>query len=278
MEKKPFKKKPAGRPRPVAGKAPFKPQTRAERPPVEKEAVEGMRLNKYVAHCGICSRRQAADYVKDGFVEVNGEVVREPFYQVKESDKVAFKGKPIQPEEKKVYILMNKPRGVITTVRDERERKTVLDLVKPKVKERIYPVGRLDRDTTGLLLLTNDGELAKKLAHPSHKIQKFYHVVLDRPLSLKDLEKIREGLVLEDGPAEIDGIDYLRDTSKNEVGIEIHIGKNRIVRRVFEHLGYTVEKLDRTYYAGLTKKDLPRGHFRQLSQREIIMLKHFTGK
>lgn len=254
-------------------KPPVKPKRDAPKP----ESVEGMRLNKYVAHCGICSRRQAADLVKQGQVAVNGQVVIEPFYQVKKGDQITYKGDLIQPEERQVYILMNKPKGLITTVKDERDRKTVLDLIKPKVQERIYPVGRLDRDTTGLLLLTNDGELAKKLSHPSHKVQKFYHVVLDRPLTLKDLEKIREGLNLEDGLAKIDGIDYIREKGKDEVGVEIHIGKNRIVRRIFEHLGYTVEKLDRTYYAGLTKKDLPRGQFRFLTQREVIMLKHFIS-
>jgi len=241
----------------------------------QPEPVEGMRLNKYVAHCGVCSRRQAGDYVKEGLVTVNGKVVLQPFYQVKKGDKIAFKGKPIQPEERKVYILMNKPKGYITTVKDERDRQTVLDLVKPQVKERIYPVGRLDRDTTGLLLLTNDGELAKKLAHPSHKVQKVYQVVLDRPLSPKDMETMREGLKLEDGIARVDAIGFVSGGGKNEVAVEIHIGKNRIVRRIFEHLGYRVEKLDRTYYAGLTKKDLPRGQFRFLTQREIIMLKHF---
>ena len=277
MKKEPPKRQPSKfsdrKPKP-----PVKPRSDAfkSKPEAQKiEPVEGMRLNKYVAHCGVCSRRQAADFIKLGQVTVNGQTVLEPFYQVKKGDKISYNGKPIQPEERMVYILMNKPKGLITTVKDERERQTVLDLVKPKVKERIYPVGRLDRDTTGLLLLTNDGELAKKLAHPSHRVQKFYHVVLNRPLTLKDLEKIREGLELEDGPAKIDGIDYIQDKGKDEVGVEIHIGKNRIVRRIFEHLGYTVMKLDRTYYAGLTKKDLPRGQFRFLTQREIIMLKHF---
>ena len=279
MKKEPPKRQPSKfsdrKPKP-----PVKPRSDAfkSKPEAQKiEPVEGMRLNKYVAHCGVCSRRQAADFIKLGQVTVNGQTVLEPFYQVKKGDKISYNGKPIQPEERMVYILMNKPKGLITTVKDERDRKTVLDLVKPKVKERIYPVGRLDRDTTGLLLLTNDGELAKKLAHPSHKVQKFYHVVLNRQLSLKDLEKIREGLTLEDGVAQIDGIDYIRDAGKDEVGVEIHIGKNRIVRRIFEHLGYTVEKLDRTFYAGLTKKDLPRGHFRFLTQREVIMLKHFIA-
>ncbi|MFZ2898917.1 MAG: pseudouridine synthase [Saprospiraceae bacterium] len=285
-KKQPSKRKPASgfSPRkakpPVKAKPGFKDKPEAKpKPEVFKpEEVEGMRLNKYVAHCGVCSRRQAADLVKAGKVTVNGAVVLEPFYQIKKGDKVAYDGKAIQPEERKVYILMNKPKGVITTVKDEKDRKTVLDLLKPKVKERIYPVGRLDRDTTGLLLLTNDGDLAKKLAHPSHKVQKIYHVTLERPLHLRDLEKIREGITLDDGFVQVDGIDYVQGSGKTEVGIEIHIGKNRIVRRIFESLGYTIEKLDRTYYAGLTKKDLPRGHFRFLTQREVIMLKHFALK
>ena len=282
MDKKRPSRKPGetNKPKPASGFSNRKPKEPAKAKPAvfKPEEVEGMRLNKYVAHCGVCSRRQAADFIKEGKVTVNGEVVLEPFYQVKMKDQIAFEGKPIQPEVRKVYILMNKPKGVITTVSDEKGRKTVLDILNNKVKERIYPVGRLDRDTTGLLLLTNDGDLAKKLAHPSHKVQKFYHVTLDRPLHLNDLEKIRAGLELEDGKAFVDGIDYVQGGGKAEVGVEIHIGKNRIVRRIFESLGYTVEKLDRTYYAGLTKKDLPRGHFRFLSQREIIMLQHFALK
>lgn len=285
-KKQPSKRKPASgfstrKPKPpVKAKSGFKtkPDTKPRPAAIKPEEVEGMRLNKYVAHCGVCSRRQAADLVKSGKISVNGEVVLEPFYQIKQGDQVAYEGKEIQPEERRVYILMNKPKGVITTVKDEKDRKTVIDLLKPRVKERIYPVGRLDRDTTGLLLFTNDGDLAKKLAHPSHKVQKFYQVSLDRPLHLKDLEKIREGLTLEDGFVKVDGIDYVQGLGKTEVGVEIHIGKNRIVRRIFESLGYTVEKLDRTYYAGLTKKDLPRGHFRFLTQREVIMLKHFALK
>lgn len=233
-----------------------------------------MRLNKFIAHCGICARRQAAEYVKQGFVTVNGEVEPNPSYLVQPTDKVTFKGKPVQLEERKVYILMNKPKDVITTASDEKGRKTVLDIIGDKVRERIFPVGRLDRMTSGLLLLTNDGDLAKKLSHPSHKVQKFYLVTLDKPVNVIDLEKIRKGLLLEDGVAEVDGIDYL-EGKKNEVGIELHIGKNRIIRRIFEHLGYEVVKLDRTYYAGLTKKDIGRGHFRHLTEKEVIMLKHF---
>ncbi|NUN99019.1 MAG: rRNA pseudouridine synthase [Saprospiraceae bacterium] len=242
------------------------------------ESIEGMRLNKYIAYCGVCSRRQAADLVKEGSVTVNGEQMLEPFYQMKPNDVVAVKGKPVKPEARKVYILMNKPKNVITTAKDERGRKTVMDLLAGKVHERVFPVGRLDRDTTGLLLLTNDGELAEKLTHPSHGVKKIYHVQLDRSLPNVDLEKIRKGIQLEDGIAVVDGVDYVEGTKHTELGVEIHIGKNRIVRRIFEHLGYTVERLDRVYLGGLTKKDLPRGFFRKLTDREVIMLKHFSGK
>lgn len=233
-----------------------------------------MRLNKYVAHCGICSRRMAADLVKNGHVSVNGIPQTNPAYEVQPKDKISYLGKPIQPEEKKVYILMNKPKNTITTLKDERDRITVLSLIAGKVSERVYPVGRLDRNTTGLLLLTNDGELSQRLSHPSFKIKKIYHVGLNKPLSKNDFIKISEGLKLEDGPVKVDGIEYVGD-KKNEVGVEIHLGKNRIVRRIFEHLGYEVEKLDRVYYAGLTKKNLPRGKFRHLTTQEIIMLRHF---
>jgi 23S rRNA pseudouridine2605 synthase len=236
---------------------------------------EPMRLNKFIAHCGICARRQAAEYVKQGMVQVNDVIETNPGYVVKLTDVVKFKGERVKPEERKVYFLMNKPKGVITTASDENGRKTVLDIVGAKVRERIFPVGRLDRNTTGLLLLTNDGELAKKLSHPSHKVKKFYQVTLNQPLTKPDMERIARGLTLEDGLAEVDGIDYV-DGVKTEIGIEIHSGKNRIIRRIFEHLGYEVIKLDRTYYAGLTKKDIGRGHFRPLTDREIIMLRHFT--
>jgi 23S rRNA pseudouridine2605 synthase len=236
-----------------------------------------MRLNKYIAHAGVCSRREAAQLVKDGQIQVNGTVVKEPGVVVEEGDEVTYKGRVLKPRVNKVYFLMNKPKGVITTVKDERGRKTVMDLMVNKTSERIFPVGRLDRATTGLLLLTNDGDLAKKLTHPSHKVKKIYHAVLDQPINEADLGKIAAGLVLEDGLAEVDKISYVQGApSKKEVGLEIHIGKNRIVRRIFEHLGYTVVKLDRVYFGGLTKKDLPRGFSRPLTEKEVIMLKHFT--
>lgn len=242
----------------------------------KSDAPQGMRLNKYIAHCGISSRRKAAEYIQDGLVTVNGEVVNEIGHRVMEDDEVKFKGKTVKPETNKVYILLNKPKDFVTTVSDEKGRKTVMDIVGKKIKERIYPVGRLDRATVGLLLLTNDGDLAKKLSHPSHGVSKVYHIVLDKPVAEEHLKMIRKGLVLEDGPTPVDGINYIKNAPKTDVGIEIHIGRNRIVRRIFEHFGYTVKKLDRIIYAGLTKKDLPRGRFRHLTEKEIIMLKHFT--
>lgn len=258
---------------PNKNKGSFKDKPPKVNPPVE---IVGMRLNKYVAHCGVCSRRQAADFIKEGEVTVNGAVLDRPGYEVQEGDVVAYKGKVIEPEENLVYLLMNKPRGVITTVKDDRGRKTVMDIIGDKVKERIFPVGRLDMDTSGLLILTNDGDLAKKLTHPSHGVKKLYHAILDKPLTEEHLQQIRTGLTLEDGLVEVDGVDYVKGQDKNEIGIEIHVGKNRIVRRIFEHLGYTVERLDRVYIGGLTKKDLTRGFFRHLTDREIIMLKHFV--
>lgn len=238
--------------------------------------LDGMRLNKYVAHSGVCSRRQAGDYVKDGLVTVNGQMEKDPSYQVKPGDVITFRGSVIEPAQQFVYILLNKPKGVITTVSDERGRKTVMDLLGDKIPQRVFPVGRLDRDTTGLLLLTNDGDLAKRLTHPSHKVPKIYHATLDNILTKADMQKIADGLKLEDGPVKVSWINYPDDAKKKEVALEIHQGRNRIVRRIFEHLGYEVLKLDRTYIAGLTKKDLPRGFIRYLSQQEIIMLKHFT--
>ena len=256
------------------------PRKRIEATPLEKEPLDKpniMRLNKYVAKTGLCSRRKAAELVKAGEIIVNGNIELNPAYEMQENDVVEYKGNVLTPEEKLVYLLLNKPKGYITTVDDEKDRKTVMDLVSDKIDVRAFPVGRLDRNTTGLLLITNDGELSKKLTHPSHQIQKFYHVVLDKTVSEEDLELIRKGLTLDDGDVEVDAVDYIGGKVGNEVGIEIHLGRNRIVRRIFEHLGYVVEKLDRTYFAGLTKKDLPRGWSRELTSKEIIMLKHFTG-
>lgn len=247
-----------------------------KKPPALEALPEEMRLNRYIAQAGVCSRRKAVDLIKAKLVSVNGKVVEEPFYVVKEGDDVVYNGKSLKPELRKVYILLNKPKAVITSLSDEKGRKTVMDIVGTTIKERIYPVGRLDRETTGLLLLTNDGDLAQKLSHPSYMVKKFYHVTLDRPLLEADLNAIKKGIQLEDGFVKVEGLDYVQGSPQNEIGIEIHIGKNRIVRRIFEHLGYIVERLDRTYYAGLTKKDLQRGHYRFLTEREILMLKHFT--
>lgn len=274
-KKKPKRSKPfSGRiPRPQRAQSTPEPEENPE-PDSQEESV--MRLNKYVARAGVCSRRQAVLLVKKGLVVVNGAAVLEPFYEVQPDDVVTYKGKQLQPEQNFVYILMNKPKGYITTLKDDRGRKTVMDLLDASIQERIFPVGRLDRDTTGLLLLTNDGDLAKKLSHPSHKVRKVYEVHLDKPVSPEHLQMIREGLTLEDGPTPVDSVDYVQGKTPRDIGIEIHIGRNRIVRRIFEHLGYEVVRLDRSFYAGLTKKDLPRKFFRNLSRQELIMLKHFT--
>ncbi len=252
--------------------------TKGKNTPEEEVSSEWpMRLNKFVAHCGVCSRREAAELVKQGRIKVNQVVIKEPGTTVEEKDIVEYEGKVIRPEINKVYILLNKPKDAITTSDDEKGRKTVLDIIGKQVKERIYPVGRLDRQTTGLLMLTNDGDLAQKLSHPSNKVSKVYIATLDRKMREDDMEKIRAGLTLEDGLVQVDAIHYTDEGAKKEIIIEIHSGKNRIVRRIFEHFGYEVKTLDRTYYAGLTKKDLPRGKFRPLTQREVIMLKHFSG-
>lgn len=240
----------------------------------EKKESNLIRLNKYLANAGVCSRRDADTYISDGFVKVNGKVVTELGVKVKISDDVTFKGRKLKPEGH-VYILLNKTKGVVTTLDDPQGRTTVLDVIKNACTERVYPVGRLDMNTTGLLLLTNDGDLASKLSHPSYKKKKIYHVATDRPVSKGDLQLIINGVELEDGVIVPDGVAYLDDT-KLEVGIEIHSGKNRVVRRLFEHFGYKVKKLDRVYFAGLTKKNLPRGKYRFLTDAELNMLK--SGK
>jgi 23S rRNA pseudouridine2605 synthase len=233
-----------------------------------------IRLNKYIADSGICSRRDADELIASGQIKVNGEVITQMGYKVSRNDAVTYNGKKINPE-KLVYVLLNKPKDFITTTDDPQERKTVMDLVDNAAEQRIYPVGRLDRNTTGLLLLTNDGDLAEKLSHPSHKVKKVYQVLLDKPLAEEDFDKIMAGVTLEDGPAPVDELGYVIP-DKTVVGVEIHIGRNRIVRRIFESLGYDVLGLDRVIYAGLTKKDLPRGDWRYLSQKEVIRLKHFN--
>jgi len=239
---------------------------------------DGMPLNKYLAHCGISSRRKAVEFVEEGKVTVNGIVKLEPYYRILPGDAVVCDGQPVTIQERQVYILLNKPKGVITTTEDERGRPTVLDIVDPSYPERLFPVGRLDRDTTGLIIITNDGELAQKLSHPSYAVQKQYRVGLRQPLSQEDFELIERGVKLEDGLMEVNWIRFSEDhPDRDIVELEITSGRNRIVRRIFEALGYEIFKLDRFYYAGLTKKELPRGQFRELTQREIVMLKHFIG-
>jgi 23S rRNA pseudouridine2605 synthase len=230
-----------------------------------------MRLNRYIANSGICSRREADEYIRAGLVMINGKVVSEMGVKVQPGDEVSFNNERISPE-RKVYILINKPKDFVTTLEDPNAKKTVMDLLRGACKERVYPVGRLDRMTTGVLLLTNDGELAKKLTHPKYEKKKIYHVVLDKNLRKNDMEMIAEGLDLEDGIVRVDAISYVRDT-KNEIGIEIHSGRNRVIRRIFEKMNYRVKKLDRVFFAGLTKKGLTRGQWRFLTDREIGMLK-----
>jgi 23S rRNA pseudouridine2605 synthase len=233
-------------------------------------------LNKYLADCGICSRRAAQLPIEKGEVTINGTVIKEIGYRVQKGDVVTYQGKVVKPQTRKVYILLNKPKDTITTADDPEGRATVMDIVERTVKIRVFPVGRLDRNTTGLLLLTNDGDLALKLSHPSYQMKKVYQVKLNKYLSKNHLDEIRNGVPLEDGIVHVTAIDYIEGAQKSEVGVEIHIGKNRIVRRIFEHFGYEIDKLDRVYYAGLTKKDLPRGKYRHLTEREVIMLKHFA--
>ncbi|WP_334055842.1 pseudouridine synthase [Polaribacter sp. P097] len=231
----------------------------------------GIRLNKYIANSGVCSRREADTYIEHGSVKVNGKLVTEMGYKVQPDDVVQFDGTSITPEQKR-YILLNKPKNYITTMDDDRGRKTVMDLVSNASKERIYPVGRLDRNTTGLLLFTNDGDLAKKLTHPKHNVRKLYHASLDRKLDLKDLEKLRGEVIIEGRKVFIDAVSYVDGQPKTEIGIEIHSGRNRIVRKIFEHVGYKVNKLDRVIFAELTKKNLPRGRWRALTNQEVSNL------
>lgn len=233
---------------------------------------EPIRLNKFLANAGICSRREADEFITAGVVSVNGQVVTELGTKVKRSDEVKFHDQPVSIE-RKVYVLLNKPKDCVTTSDDPQERKTVMDFVKGACKERIYPVGRLDRNTTGVLLLTNDGDLASKLTHPKFLKKKIYHVYCDKNVTKADLDQIVQGITLDDGEIHADAISYASDTDKSQVGIEIHSGKNRIVRRIFESLGYRVVKLDRVYFAGLTKKGLRRGDWRYLTEQEVAMLR-----
>jgi 23S rRNA pseudouridine2605 synthase len=249
-------------------------KNQGKRKPVPQDAGDGLvRLNKFISTSGVCSRREADVLIQTGVVRVNGKVVTELGTKVSPTDKVQY-GDQVIRMEKPVYILLNKPKGYITTVEDPEKRQTVMELIRGACRERVYPVGRLDRNTMGLLLFTNDGIIAKKLTHPRYGVRKVYHVFLDQPLNKNDLQKIRDGLELEDGFIKVDNIEYVAEgADRKQVGVEIHSGKNRIVRRIFEKLEYKVTKLDRVVFAGLTKKNLPRGEWRFLEEKEINMLK-----
>ncbi|MBN4071153.1 rRNA pseudouridine synthase [Crocinitomix catalasitica] len=234
---------------------------------------EEVRLNKFLANAGICSRREADVLIKTGIVEVNGKIITEMGFKVKPGDEVKYDGALIQ-SEKKQYVLLNKPRNFITTMDDPQGRKTVLDLVRNACKERIYPVGRLDRNTTGVLLFTNDGDMAKRLTHPRFEVRKIYHVELERAIGQEQISAMQAGVQLDDGSyVKVDSAEIVKDTNNREVGLELHSGKNRVVRRIFESLGYEVKKLDRVQFAGLTKKDVSRGNWRHLTKQEVDFLK-----
>jgi 23S rRNA pseudouridine2605 synthase len=260
---------------PTRGGAPQ--QQPAAKPVIIKKATEQMPLNKYLAHCGVCSRRDAVTLIKEAKVKVNDVVVMEPGFKLAEQDVVKLSGKILYPARNLVYILLNKPKDYITTSEDTHGRKTVLDLVKSATTERIYPIGRLDRNTTGVLLLTNDGELTQKLSHPSFEVRKMYEVRLDKPLTKAHFDKILGGITLEDGPVNVDALAYADTTDRSVIGIELHSGRNRIVRRIFESLGYDVKTLDRVMFGNLTKKDVERGKWRFLKEKEIRLLKFMNS-
>ncbi|MFN8244132.1 MAG: pseudouridine synthase [Ferruginibacter sp.] len=239
--------------------------------------AETMPLNKYMAHCGVCSRRDAVALITDGKVKVNGKILKEPGYKVLPQDEVSFNGKKLFVTRNLVYILLNKPKDYITTTDDPQGRKTVLQLIRAATPERVYPVGRLDRNTSGVLLLTNDGDLTQKLSHPSYEVKKIYEAKLDKSLAKADFDKILKGLKLEDGEISVDSLAYADAKDKSIIGIEIHSGRNRIVRRIFEHLGYDVKGLDRVMYGNLTKKNVERGKWRFLSEKEIRLLKYLNA-
>jgi 23S rRNA pseudouridine2605 synthase len=246
--------------------------TSKKRPDKESQSEGPMRLNKYISNSGVCARREADELIKRGLVSVNGKVVTEMGTKVTRDDKVTFQGKKLEPG-KKVYILLNKPKGYVTTVKDPHAEFTVLDLIKDATDERVYPVGRLDKSTTGVLLLTNDGDLTGKLTHPKYGIKKVYHVFLDREVTKADMEKIVSGIELDEETISADAISYAEPDDHTQVGIEIHSGQNHVVRRIFEKLGYEVRKLDRVFFAGLTKKNLQRGKWRHLTDKEVSILK-----
>ena len=261
--------------RPSRATRPVNRKPAAPQKPKMPHPEGAMRLNKYIAHAGICSRREADELIAAGSVKVNGKVVTEMGYQVMPGDEVNYGGEKLRSERHR-YFLLNKPKGYITTSDDPQERKTVMMLMDGCCSERIYPVGRLDRATTGLLLFTNDGELTRKLTHPSSQIYKVYQVELNKPVAKEDMKKLLDGIELEDGPMHVDEIQYAangKTIDKRIVGVELHSGRNRIVRRLFEALGYEVHKLDRVVFAGLTKKDLPRGRWRELTEKEVGFLK-----
>lgn len=264
----------------AAGSAiPEKKVTHPSAPKITKNTTAGadMPLNKYLAHCGVCSRREAVEYIKAEKVKVNGVIIKEPAFKVGDKDEVFCNGKKLFVTKNLVYILLNKPKDYITTTDDPQGRKTVLQLIKAATTERVYPIGRLDRNTSGVLLFTNDGELTQKLSHPSYNITKIYEVKLDKPLIKADFDKILAGLALEDGEIKADSLAYADARDKSVVGIEIHSGRNRIVRRIFESLGYDVKGLDRVMYANLTKKNVERGKWRFLSEKEVRLLKYMNA-
>jgi 23S rRNA pseudouridine2605 synthase len=267
-----------------------KAEARGQRPDIRGQKADGgspasiprpqtsdlMPLNKFIAHAGVAARREAAEMVKKGLIKVNGQLITEPGHKVSTKDEVRVNGKKVFLAKNLVYILLNKPKDYITTTDDPQGRKTVIDLISRATGERVYPVGRLDRNTSGVLLLTNDGELAQKLTHPSNEVKKVYHVTLNRPLDKKDFDQILKGVLLEDGAASVDVLAYADIKDKTQIGVEIHSGRNRIVRRIFEHLKYDVKNLDRVTFAGLTKKNVERGKWRFLSEKEVRDLKHFS--
>jgi len=261
----------------MQSRKPKKRNIKAQSENKTEQSSQTMRLNRYIANAGICSRREADVLIKSGKITINSKVVTEMGTQVGPDDKVKYEGKVLLGE-KLVYLLLNKPKDFITTVTDTHGRKTVMDLIGSAGSERVVPVGRLDKNTTGLLLFTNDGELTKKLTHPSYNVRKLYHVTADKNISDSDIEKLATGIKLEDGISKADEVARITQGGKNEVGMLMHSGKNRIVRRMIESLGYRVNKLDRVVFANLTKKDLPRGKWRRLEQQEIILLKRIVGK
>lgn len=237
----------------------------------------GMRLNKYVAHCGIANRRKATELIQRGKISVNGEVTMEAHYQIQKGDKVEFEGKQVQPEQELIYLLMNKPKNTTTGISEEKGRATVMELIGAKVAESVFPVGKMEKDSLGLLLITNDESLSKKLNDPTKKVKNIYKVILTKKLFKKDFAAISKGVELDGGNLAAGKIEWVEEDSTNkEIQLEIHLGNDRFVHQIIAHFGYEIDRLDRIYYGGLTKKDLPRGQFRFLSEREVIMLKHFS--